>query len=92
MKSYSGKINVIFTTTRGVIVTINIPYGKTVHDLIKLYFMRVNNEELMNRPNDIYFIYNATKINFNDKTKVEKFFRLHFARITVNDTKGLIAA
>ena len=92
MKSYPGKINVLFSTTKGIIINMKIDYGKTVRDLIKLYFMRVNNEELFNRPNDICFIYNATKINFNDKTKVEKYFKTQFARITVNDTKGLIAA
>ena len=87
-----GKINVIFTTTKGIQINTFIDYGKTISDLIKLYFMRINRQDLWNQPQDICFICNARKMNFNDQTPVEKFFGSTFARVTINDIKGLIGA
>ena len=87
-----GKVNVFFTTTKGIQINTFIDHGKTVSDLIKLYFMRINRQDLMNQTQDIIFISNAKKININDKTPVEKYFGPWFARVTVNDLKGLIGA
>ena len=87
-----GKVNVIFTTTKGIQYNTFIDYGKTVSELIKLYFMRINRQDLMNQTQDICFITNAKKMNINDQTPVEKFFGSSFARVTVNDIKGLIGA
>ena len=87
-----GKVNCIFRTTRGMKLNIFIEFGKTVKDLIKLYFTRVEQPQLFNNPEDIFFIYNANKIDFNEQKPVEQYFGLFNAFITVNDTKGLIGA
>ena len=89
----NGKINVIFRTTKTVKTNITIEYGKTVSELIQLYFMRMGKPELFSRPMDICFIFNATKMEFNDQTPVQNFFGGNFNPfITVNDTKDLIGA
>ena len=89
----SGKINVIFRTTKAVRTNITIDYGKTVSELIQLYFKRVGKPELFNRPLDICFIFNANKMNFNDQTPVQNYFQgVYNPFITVNDTKDLIGA
>ena len=88
----AGKVNAILTTTRGVKVNMKIDYGKRVCDLIKLYFKLINREDLINNPQDLVFIYNANRMNINDQTPVERYFASGFARITINDTRGLIGA
>ena len=87
-----GKVNVILTTTRGIKVNMKIDFGKRVCDLIKLYFKLINREDLLNNPQELCFIYNAKKMKFNDQTPVQIFFGSSFARITINDTRGLIGA
>ena len=88
-----NKINCIFNTTTGKTLTILIDHGKTVNELIKIYFMRINQPELMNREGDICFVYNASKIEFNNQQKVENFFRFNSnPSILVNDVHNLIGA
>lgn len=92
--NYSDKkIQAVFKTGRGVITTIYIDYGKTVSYLIQVYFKRVGKPELINKPLEIGFLYNAHLINFNESELVENFFRgLSHATITVNDIGDLIGA
>ena len=89
----SGKINVIFRTTKAVRTNITIDTDKTVSDLIQLYFKRIGKPELFQRPMDICFIYNANKMMFNDQTTIQNFFGFQINPfVTVNDTKDLIGA
>ena len=69
-----------------------INFGKTVSELIKIYFKRVEKPYLFYRPQDICFIYNATTINFNEQKTVEQFFKGFVVNIIVNDVKDLIGA
>ena len=87
-----GKVNVIFRTTKGMKIIIFIDYGKTVSELIQIYFKRVERPDLFLDPQSVCFIHNANKIDFNDKTPVEQFFGVGAAMVTVNDIKGLIGA
>ena len=88
-----NKINVVFNTTTGKTLTILIDHGKTVNDLIKIYFMRVEQPDLINREGEICFVYNASKIEFNNQQKVEDFFRFNSnPSILVNDVHNLIGA
>ena len=87
-----GIVNVILTTTKGIIVNMRVKFGKRVCDLIELYFKLINREDLYRQPQDLCFIYNSRKIDFNDQTPVELLFRSGFARITIIDVKGLIGA
>ena len=73
-------------------INMKIDYGKRVCDLIKLYFKLINREDLIDNPQDLVFIYNANRMNINDQTPVERYFSSGFARITINDTRGLIGA
>ena len=87
------KINVVFRTTKSMRTNITIDYGKTVSELIQIYFKRVGKPELFSRPLDICFIFNANKINFNEQKPVEQFFfGVYNPFITVNDTHDLIGA
>ena len=88
-----GKINCVFHTSTGKTFSILIDYGKTVNDLIKIFFLRIEKPELMNNKLDICFLYNATKINIDSQEKVENFFRYNAnPRISVNDIRDLIGA
>ena len=72
-----NKINCIFNTTTGKTINILIDYGKTINDLIKIYFARVEQPDLINRKQDICFVFNATKIDFDSTEKVENFFKFN---------------
>ena len=89
----NNKITVVFKTGRGVITTIYIDHGKTVSYLLQVYFKRVGKPELINKPLEIGFLYNAHLINYNESELVENFFRgLSHVTITVNDIGDLIGA
>ena len=91
--SSGNKLNCIFVTTSGKNLSILIEYGKTVHELIKIYFMRVEKPELINEKDKICFVYNAGQIDFNCQDKVENYFKFNSnPRIMVNDIHNLIGA
>ena len=92
--NFSGgrKVNLLFRTTKGMKINMMIDFGKTVREMIEIYFKRVEKPDLINRPQDICFIFNAKRIDFNEQRKVEDYFGGIFANITVNDVKDLIGA
>ena len=93
IQTFGNKFNCIFTTSSGKNITILIDKGKTINDLIKIFFLRVEQPELINRKQDICFLFNATKIDFDSQIKVEDFFKFNLnPRITVNDMGNLIGA
>ena len=86
------KMNVVFKTSRGLRINIIIDPDKTISDLIRIFFMRVDREELFQR-NDIIFIYNAQKLEYNDNTRVRDYFRIYFHPVIMaNDLRDLIGA
>ena len=88
-----NKINCIFNTSSGKTLTILIDYGKTINDLIKIYFARLGQPELMNKKDEICFVFNATKIEIDNQEKVENFFKMNAnPKILVNDVHNLIGA
>ena len=93
IQSQGNKVNCVFVTSTGKTFTILIDHNKTIKDLIKIFFMRVENPDLINRRQDICFLYNATRLNFDSNQKVEDFFKFNCnPRIMVNDTGNLIGA
>ena len=93
IKSQDNKINCVFITSTGKKFTILIDPNKTIKDLIKIFFIRVENPDLINRRQDICFLYHATRLNFDSNQKVQDFFKFNFnPRIMVNDTGNLIGA
>ena len=87
------KVNLIFQTTVGAKRTMKFNYGTTISQAIRRYLESVGKPELFGQDILINFLYNATRINFNDNTPIEnKFGHIINPKIVVNDTKGLIGA
>ena len=87
------KLNIIFTTTVGTQRILKFKYGTTISEALKKYLDSVGKVELFGQNDKVNFLFNANKIDFNDKTKVEdKFRNIQLPKIVVNDTQGLIGA
>ena len=88
------KISCMFKSTTGQQpIMILMDHGKTVNDLVKTYFARVGQPDLINTKDAICLLYNATKINFNSTQKIEDFFGSNSnPQILVNDVNNLIGA
>ena len=87
------KINIMFTTTIGTKRNLKFKYGRTISYAIKKYLDSVNKPELFGKNEDVNFLFNANKLDFNDNTPIENKFRnIVMPKIVVNDTKGLIGA
>ena len=92
-QEFGNKINCMFITSTGKTFTILIDYGKTINELIKIFFLRVENPDLINKRKEICFLYNAARIDFDCKQKVEDYFKNSSnVRIMVNDIGNLIGA
>ena len=90
-KPNEAKMNVLFRTNVGRNINLIIEQEKTIHELILAFFKKINNLDL--NEDDVYFIYNAHKINYNDETKLRDYFRMGSQPIIyVNDTRNLIGA
>lgn len=68
------KINITFKTAEGEQDTIVFNYGTTISDILKRYLNKINHPEFIKKGDNIVFLYNAKKLKFNDRTKIEKFF------------------
>ena len=66
------KMNVIFKTAGGKVFLV-VDYGTTVKELLKKFFDRIGRPDLMGCK-DIFFIFNAKKIEYENQTPIEKFF------------------
>ena len=87
------KININFTTTIGKSHNLKFKYGTTVSQALRRYLEFVGREQYFGHNEKINFLYNAKRIEYNDNTNVENFFRnAAFPKIVVNDTQGLIGA
>ena len=90
-KPNETKMNVLFRTNVGRNINLIIEQEKTIQELILAFFKKINNLDL--NEDDVYFIYNAHKINYNDETKLRDYFRMASQPIIyVNDTRNLIGA
>ena len=88
-----NKINVVFKTTKGVITNVLIDRGKTMSYLFQVYLKKVDKFELFNKPNTIFFLFNAKRFDFLDNGKVENVFAFTpNPTIVVNDIRGLIGS
>ena len=69
---YNGPMqNVIFQTSRGKRTGLVFPYGTAVEKVLETYL--IQNPEI--KKEKCFFLYNAERINQNDKTKVEDYFQ-----------------
>ena len=76
-----------------MIKDININQNKTIEELIKLFFSKINKPELFN-DNDVNFLYSAKVINKNPKELVSEIFKKVFDNdvyvVTIVDWKNKI--
>jgi hypothetical protein len=89
-----NKINCVFKTTQGVVSNVLVEGNKTMGELLKIYLKRMGKEELIGKKDmGVCFLYNATKIDFSNKTTIEDFFHLTpNPTLIVNDVNNLIGA
>ena len=73
------KINVLFaTSSQGKKENLNVEYGTTIDELIKLYLNKVKRPDLIDKDKNISFIYNSKALNFGDKRKIENVFKNNY--------------
>ena len=81
-------INIIFETTAQYKVDIEIEYEKTMEELIKLYFKKINRLDLYGDKN-IVFLYSGKVIKHNSKDIIRNYFekkKSHYGnKIIIND-------
>ena len=89
-KAESTKLNVVFRILNGQNINLVFNYGTTISSALWRFLEKM---WIPHRSQEIYFLYNAQKINLNDQTPVEKFFwKNHIPQIIVNDVSYLIGA
>ena len=73
------KINVLFaTSSQGKKENLDVEYGTTIDELIKLYLNKVKRPDLIDKDKNISFIYNSKALNFGDKRKIENVFKNNY--------------
>ena len=83
------KRNIFIRTNKGMTNNIIIEEDKTIQDLFIIYFKKINKP----RERDIYFIYNASKIDIHEKRTIGEYFKLSLQPlIYANDVGDLIGA
>ena len=87
-----GKMNIVFKKTDGMLKIIQADLGTTVGQLIILYLKRMDRENLIGNEKDICFLYDATKLKYNDNRRIEQVFKFVNPCIMVNDVHNLIGA
>ncbi len=67
--------NIIFKTTLGSKTTLEINTTSTIDELLKQYLYKINRSDLINNTEEsLYFTFNAEKLEFGDKRKVDEVF------------------
>ena len=87
-------LEIKFNSTSGSHWEMVFGSAMSIDELLTQFFKNINKPELKSKiPKKLCFLFNANKIDFNDKTKVEdKFRNIQLPKIVVNDTQGLIGA
>ena len=74
-QNQNPQLNIIFKTPQGIRQNFRFYYGTTINQVLITYLNKIGRSDLINKQsNEIYFTYNSTKINFNDKRKIEQIF------------------
>jgi len=85
------KINIIFKTTQGDEINIQLNQNRTIGMALELFIERMNLEK--EKVDKINFIYNGAKIDLHDSTSLKKLFKNNNnPTIIVNDINNLIGA
>ena len=87
-----GKMSIVFKKTDGMLKIIQADLGTTVGQLIILYLKRMDRENLIGNEKDICFLYDATRLKFDDNRRIEQVFKFVNPTVLVNDVHNLIGA
>ena len=69
------QLYIIFKTPQGIRLNFLFYYGTTINQVLIRYLNKIGRPDLINKQSDeIYFTYNSTKLNFNDKREIEQIF------------------
>ena len=86
------KLNIHFRTTQGTCTNFVINSETTIDELLDKYLKKVN-KIYLKKTNKICFLFNASKLKYGDKTKVEKFFKgAALPKIIVIDVNNLCSS
>ena len=89
------KINLIFTTLRGVKINMFFDCDETIENVITKFLKRVDLERLVgNLNNELKFILAAENIDFGDKRKLKDVILggSTTSNVVVHDTKNIVGA
>ena len=84
------KINVSFKTTAGSKWVMAFDEGITISEMLKKFFERIEKPQLF-KSEDIAILYNATKLNWDDSTKIEEKFPPSYGipTLIINDFQNI---
>ena len=84
------KINVYFKDTKGLIRAMFFDKGITINEMLKIFFERIEKPQLF-KSKDIAILYNATKLNWDDNTKIEEKFPSSYGipTLIINDLQNI---
>ena len=80
----------IFKTSTGLINRIYIYFEETVENLLKLYFKNIEKSDSFGKEGKVIFIYNSKQIKFEEKERVNNFFKEKEPIIIVSDPENLL--
>ena len=67
--------NIIFKTSKGITNKLSVNFERPIGWLLKYYLVVVKKPELIKDNNNIYFLANAAKIDFNNRKAIKEFFK-----------------
>ena len=74
-KEINSLKNIIFKTTLGSKITLEINSTSTIDELLQQYLYKINRSDLIyNTEESLYFTFNAEKLEFGDKRKIDDVF------------------
>ena len=90
-----NKTTIIFKTTQGVTTHVSINSEESIRNLLVKYLIKMGKEDLIFPDNSfgLCYLFNATKLEINDNTKIKEFFKgIQNPKVVVNDINNLIGA
>ena len=83
--------NIVFLASSGFRVLIRAPYSETVENLLRLFARKIGiTERALGK--DIFFIFDSSYIQINDKRAINELFQSDNPTITVIDSGNLLGA
>ena len=73
------KMTVSFTTVEGENKKMTFDYGTSVGEILKKFLMEVGKPEYINNDDKVSFLYNACRLKFDNKNKIEDAFSSNVA-------------